>query len=206
MSRKLLYKEVYVPRQKHPTLFNVPDAPEPEWETCSCPSPSRSAELSFYFLLFSEVFVIPRLVPVFCFTPLSFTPWLLQYVTHHLYSFPELLVIPFDSAFIYFMRAETVSFVSPYSLSHPPSFLLYWSPLGFLHQVTRRHPFFSCTHTLWHSFYGGQRLWLSWGLRIVPGIGDLIFPFPDIFSLENCVCFFCSTNHVNDFWTSLAFA
>lgn len=89
---------------------------------------------------------------------------------------------------------------------HPPSFLLYWSPLGFLHQVTRRHPFFSCTHTLWHSFYGGQRLWLSWGLRIVPGIGDLIFPFPDIFSLENCVCFFCSTNHVNDFWTSLAFA
>lgn len=49
--------------------------------------------------------------------PLFFTPWLPQYVAHHLYSFTKLFVIPFDSVFIYFTRAKTVSFISPNSPS-----------------------------------------------------------------------------------------
>lgn len=110
---KLLFKNDYVPRQKHWTLFDGQDSLDPEWETSSCPSPSRSAELSFYFLSFSAVFIRPRLISVFCLSSSLFTPWLVQYVTHHLYSFPELFVIPFNSVFIYFMRAETVPFISP---------------------------------------------------------------------------------------------
>lgn len=173
MSHKLLYKEVYVPRQKHPTLFNVPDAPEPQWETCSCPSPSHSAELSFYFLLFSEVFIILRFVPVFCFSSslfhtltsaICYAPsvffswtlggsfWLSFYLLHEgrdsficLSLFPE----P-DAQSLAYRRCFWKCLLSYWMWfsDHPPSFLLYWSPLGFLHQVTCRHLFFSCTQTL----------------------------------------------------------
>lgn len=48
--------------------------------------------------------------------PSCFTPSLLQYVTHHLYSSPQFLVSPLGQVFIYFVRTETVSFISPYSL------------------------------------------------------------------------------------------
>lgn len=48
--------------------------------------------------------------------PSCFTPLLLQYVTHHLYSSSQFLVSPLGQVFIYCVRTETVLFLSPYSL------------------------------------------------------------------------------------------
>lgn len=83
------------------------------WPSPPCykesPFPSRCSRRPS---LYPDLSASPASTRLSCFTPL-----LLQYVAYHLHSFTEFLVSPFNQVFIYFMRTETVSFISPYSLS-----------------------------------------------------------------------------------------
>lgn len=194
-------------------------------------SPPRCEKSSFYFLLFSEVFIIPwfasvsrlslslfhTLTSTICYTPSVFFRLILcDYFQLSFYLLHE-----GRNSFIYFSL-----FPEPdaQSLAHTRCFkkcLLNWSiergpliipsrcvflPWGFHNKMAFKHyPFLTC-YTLRHvlqvvSVFSFPGISKMYS---APGDGAFILPFPHIFMLGDH--FLCSTNHPSGFWPNLAFA